>query len=142
VLSLIESAPPEIFWPAFMAEWGKCDRTWDQNRRLLQALKKAGNSFVFLSPAQRAFLERLPPQVEVFRGCSAPRVRGVAWTTDRMVAEGFARGHRRTRVPDQVVASGFILKEHIFFVTDKRSEKEIVLDPGRLRKLVIERLDI
>jgi hypothetical protein len=41
-------------------------------------------------------------------------------------------------VPDPVVATAVIPKEHIFFVTDDRSEKEIVLDPRRLGKLLIE----
>jgi hypothetical protein len=41
-------------------------------------------------------------------------------------------------VPDPVVASAIISKKHIFFVTDEREEKEIVLNPRRLRKIVVE----
>jgi hypothetical protein len=41
-------------------------------------------------------------------------------------------------VSDPVIASAEIPKEHIFFVTDDRNEKEVVLNPRRLRKLVIE----
>jgi hypothetical protein len=92
----------------------------------------------FFSPAQREIFDALPDEITVFRGCSRSRVRGVAWTTDRRVAEGFAHGHRFIRVPDPVVASAIIPKEHIFFWTDERNEKEVVLEPRRLRKLAVE----
>jgi hypothetical protein len=41
-------------------------------------------------------------------------------------------------VPEPVVASALILKEHIFLVTDDREEKEIILNPRRLSKLVVD----
>jgi hypothetical protein len=43
-------------------------------------------------------------------------------------------------VPEPVLASAIIPKEHIFFVTNDRSEKEVVLDTRRLRRLMIERV--
>ena len=54
---------------------------------------------------------------------------------ERAIAEGFARGHRGIRVPDPLVASALIPTDAIFFVTDDRNEKEIVLNPRRLRRL-------
>jgi hypothetical protein len=139
VLPLIELAPPEIFWPALISAWCMSDATWDYRRRLLRAMNNAAKlSLSFLTPEQRQFLVTLPPEVPVFRGCSASRVRGVAWTTDRTVASGYALGHRSIPVPEPVIASALIPKEHIFFVTDDRKEKEIVLKPRRLRRLVIE----
>jgi hypothetical protein len=65
-------------------------------------------------------------------------VLGIAWTIRRDIADGFARGHRNIRLPKPVVASALIPKEHIFFVTDDREEKEIILNPRRLSKLVVE----
>src|SRR3954469_20892705 len=103
-------------------------------------LNAAKPSMNFLSSAQRKLFEPLPRQVQVFRGCSAHRVRSVAWTTNQAVAEGFARGHRGLQVPEPVVATAVIPKEHIFFVTNDRNENEIVLNPRRLRKLVVEPL--
>jgi hypothetical protein len=92
----------------------------------------------FFDSSQRQFFDALPSQVPVFRGCSASRVRAIAWTTSRAVAEGFARGHRGIPVPEPVVASAIIPKEHIFFVTDKWAQREIVLNPRRLRKILVE----
>ena len=140
VLSLSKSAPPEIFWRALMNEWNTCDATWDHRARLLQAMQSAMPSMAFLSLAQREVLATLTRQVQVFRGCSVPRVRSVAWTTNRAVAEEFARGHRHPQLPEPVLATAVIPKEHIFFVTSDRNENEIVLNPRRLRKLVVEPL--
>ena len=141
VLSLIEFAPPEIFWPALMNEWCRCDATWDHGQRLLQALmNQTKPALPFFSSSQRQLFDALPPQVQVFRGCSAPRACAIAWTMDRAIAEGFARGHRGIPVPEPVVASAFIAKEHIFFITDERQEREVILNPRRLRQVVVEPL--
>jgi hypothetical protein len=138
VLRLIEVAPPGIFWPAIMEAWPHCDATWHDRTRLLRVLRAMPPAASFFPPERCAFFNTFPAQVTVFRGCSRPRVRGVAWTTDRAIAEGFAHGHRGISVPDPVVASAVILREDIFFVTDDRHEKEVVLDPRRLRSLMIE----
>jgi hypothetical protein len=138
VLSLIEFAPPEMFWPALMDAWSGGDDTWHARSRLLQVLRAMPPAASFFSPAQRALFDPLPAQVKVFRGCSRPRLHGIAWTTDRTVAEGFARGHCGIRVPEPVVASAVIPKKYIFFVTDDRSEREVVLNPRRLQNLKIE----
>jgi hypothetical protein len=138
VLGLIEFAPPAIFWPAFMDAWSQCDATWQHRTRLLQAMNAAKPALAFLELSQRQFFYTLPSQVPVFRGCSASRVPAIAWTTSRAVADGFARGHRGIPVPEPVVASAIISKEHIFFVTDERAEKEIVLNPRRLREILVE----
>jgi hypothetical protein len=39
VLSLVEFAPPEIFWPALMEEWPSCDATWKARNWLLRAIE-------------------------------------------------------------------------------------------------------
>ena len=89
--------------------------------------------------AQRPLpIKKLPAQVRVFRGCDKSRIRGVAWTTRADVAEAFAHGHRGMRPRDPVMGSAIILQQHIFFVDDDRSEREVVLDPRRLRQLVIK----
>ena len=136
ILPLIEDAPPKIFWAILLKTWPSCDDTWMLKTRLLRAMKKAGPVMLeLLSEHERRFFEGLPAQVPVFRGCSRPRVRGISWTMERTIAEGFARGHRGIQVPDPVVASALIPKDGIFFATDDRSEKEIVLNPRRLRRL-------
>jgi hypothetical protein len=139
VIRLIEFTPPKIFWPALMDAWCMSDATWNYRARVLWNMKNARKpALAYFSPEQRQFFETLSPLVLVFRGCSRVRVCGIAWTVDREIAEGFARGHRGIKVPEPVIASALVPKEHIFFVTDDRQEKEIVLNPRRLRRVVKE----
>ena len=46
-------------------------------------------------------------------------------------ARGFAEGHGGLRVPDPILATGLIAKEHIFAVFTDRKESEVLLDPAR-----------
>jgi hypothetical protein len=87
-------------------------------------------------PAKKQPPDDWPKLVKVWRGCSRQRVPGVAWTLDRTVAEGFARGHRFP-VPDPVLACAEIPKTAIYFFENERKEQEVVLDPSKLRAIVI-----
>ena len=139
VLSLIHSAPAEVFWPALMEAWSCCDDTWPIKVQLLRSMPNVAKPATpYFSAAQMEFWRKLPPEVPIFRGCPRDRVRGIAWTTDRSVAEGFARGHRGISTPNPVVASAVVAKQHVFFVTNDRKEHEVVLNPRRLRKLRVE----
>jgi hypothetical protein len=140
ILDLIEGAPPEIFWPDFMEAWTLCDNTWQDRKRILRALEaqtKREPALRFFSQTNREFFDALPALVPVFRGCSRPRVRALSWTTDQSVADRFAYGHRRIPVPEPVVAFAIIPKEHILFVSIDRKEREVILRPWRLRKLIV-----
>jgi hypothetical protein len=72
----------------------------------------------------------------VYRGCERGRERGLHWTTDRAVAEKFAGG-RRCINPHPTLVQALIPKRHILAVFVNREENEIVVDPRRLRKLLI-----
>jgi hypothetical protein len=71
----------------------------------------------------------------VHRGCSRRHIRGLGWTTDEHVADGFACGHRGIPVHDPGIASGLVSKRDIFFVAVERNESEVVLDPVRFSRL-------
>jgi hypothetical protein len=142
---LLSLVPPEIsselFWLALMAIWHRCDDTWAYRSRLLSEMRSAGvPAYEYFSPEQRTFFDSLPDTVQVYRGCYHTRVRGVSWTLDREIAKKFTCW-RLGPLPDAAIASAIIPKPHIFFVTDDRKEKEVVLEPRRLRKLVVEPFD-
>jgi hypothetical protein len=73
-------------------------------------------------------------RVPIWRGSERGHERGLSWTTDRAVAEKFARGMRCVNKYPRLV-SAEIPKQHIFAVYQSREESELVVDPGRLRKL-------
>jgi hypothetical protein len=138
LLEVIAAGPPELFWPSLLRNWSSCDATWPARFRLLEVLScqcRLSNAGLYFDNPARAFFESLPSNVKVYRGCSDNRVKGLAWTTDKSIAEGFAKGHRNIPVPNPVIASAQIAKDQIFFVAVDRSESEVVLDPTKLTGL-------
>jgi hypothetical protein len=118
-----------------------CDAPWPYRSLIAETLRRALKVKLidFLEPEERAWFSALPDAVPVWRGCQYGRERGLYWTTDRAVAEGFAQGKRCiNQIPILVRAE--IRKEHIFAVFLGRKESEIVVDPRRLRKIASIRL--
>lgn len=95
----------------------------------------------YIKKADKTFYDALPELVTVYRGCSFPRIRGLAWTTDRGVAESFAGGHRQIAVPMAVVAHAKVPKEAIYTVATGRKEAEVVLNWRRLREVSFTRFE-
>jgi hypothetical protein len=126
ILGLCHGQPPEVFWPAFTEAWTGCDDTWWWRVVLLDIMRSQATRHK-VTPGMR----------QIWRGCSRARVRGISWTTDRTVAERFARGHRGIRVPNSVVAEAYVDETAVFAEIDGRSEHERLVDPRRLRRLVI-----
>jgi hypothetical protein len=138
LLDLASRRPPQVFWPAFHEWWNLCDDTWIWRADLLRRLRRHHAREPgphYLSGDDRTCFDGLPDCLEVYRGCSKARIRGLSWTTDRDVAASFAVGHRGIRVPEPVIASAVIPKHAIFAAITARGEGEIVIDPQALRCL-------
>jgi hypothetical protein len=132
-----------VFWPVFFATWPHCDGTIRLSEILLSRMlwytyegyacdgvpPAAGTGF--LPEEDKAFFAGLPDPVPVFRGCSREHVESLCWTTDRKIAEKFAR-ITRVRVPRPVVASASIAKANVFGVCTCRKESDVLLDPAGL----------
>jgi hypothetical protein len=141
MLSSLWCEPIDIFWPVFIEFWGRSDDTWYAKADVLKTLRlrtREKPATEFLDHKDRTFFDTLPSRCTVYRGSSRERVRGISWTTDREVAEGFAHGHRGIYVPDPTVAIAEIDKSAVFFASQDRKESEVVLDPRRLRRLILE----
>lgn len=119
----------EVFWRVFHGYWSDCDDTWDLREYLLDALTNTlSPASEYWSDDQHRFFDDLPDMVTLYRGCSLDRIHGISWTTDRRVAEGFARGHRGIRVPNAVIAKTCIRKGDIITVITDRKESEVIID--------------
>jgi hypothetical protein len=134
---LMIASSPRRALEIFLDSGNTCDAPWPYRSYLAAELRDAINKVALidlLEPPERAFYAALPHLVPVWRGCEHGRVRGLSWTTDRMVAEGFALG-RRCRNAHPTLIHAEIPKQNIFGVFLGREERELALDPRCLRKL-------
>lgn len=131
----------EEFWKIFQLGWSISEKTWQYRVEIKRHLDQRPSAGAYIEKADKAFYDSLPELVTVYRGCSFPRIRGLAWTTDRGVAESFARGHRQIAVPMAVVAHGKVPKEAIYTVATGRKEAEVVLNWRRLREVGFTRFE-
>ena len=118
-----------------------CEGLLDLRRLMVETFQRRASELSpirFMASADRAFFDRLSNPVTVFRGCGKRYVRGLAWTTDRSVAEFYARGGRFPIPRNAVLATAQVDKSAFFFVTLSRNESEVVIDPYRLKRLRLE----
>lgn len=127
-----------VFWTVLCELWCLSDNTWNHQPQLCFSMAFFARTRRRYIPVEKQPPDYLPKIVTVWRGCSMERVQGVSWTLDRTVAEKFARGHRGIEVPNPVLASAEIHKTAIYFVENEREEQEVVLDPSKLRAIVID----
>jgi hypothetical protein len=137
MLCVMWRAPTAVDRLRIFLEWGNmCDAPWACRSAIADALRGIPRACLaeLLESDAHGFYDSLPELVPVWRGCERGRERGLHWTADRAIAEGFARGKRcLNKAP--TLARAEIPKEHVFAVFVSRAESEIVLDPKRLRKL-------
>lgn len=69
-----------------------------------------------------------PRFLTVYRGQDLDEPVGLSWTTDRAVAESFARGHRGIRHENPVVIEAKVHTCMVAFTCDDRGESEVVLN--------------
>ncbi|MBX5221272.1 hypothetical protein HJC04_13235 [Rhizobium sp. NLR8a] len=139
LIDILLHAPKEVGLSIFVENYSTCDNTWHYRNDILILLKRLGHARDAMDSEALHYFSALPDPVVIYRGCQETRIRGLSWTTERAVAEGFARGHRSMTVAKPVVASAEIPKAAVFFAVTHREEAELVINPRRLRKLKQER---
>jgi len=88
------------------------------------------NRDLFMTGAERQYLEQLPDPITVFRGCQEETRNGVCWTTDLECARGFAqdRGAPESGRGEGLVLIGKCSKAHViaYFDAEGLHESEIL----------------
>lgn len=127
-------------WAAFHEGWTMCDAvTPEQVERIFACFTFDTLGTAHLAKEEQAFFDSLPEVVEVFRGASPDRKRGYAWTTDVVVAERFAQGHRGIPVRGGTIYHATIEKQRIWTVFTDRGEAEIFSAPSNFKRVRVHR---
>jgi hypothetical protein len=136
-------ATPETFWRVVLENWNSCDSINPRafHKLLLDTFRdrlQQASPLDFMQAEDRDFFDNLPDPVTAFRGCARNGVRRMPWTTDLAVAEYFASGGRFPAPNDPVIAVAEIAKADVFFVQADRQERELVLDPYRVKRVRLD----
>ena len=122
------SRNPRTFWRVVSEHWSAFDLIpYEEFEREFARYKRRWNPS-FMSHESRLVFESIPASVRVFRGGNGESaVRGLSFSLNRRVAEGFAEGHRGIRYPDPRVFEMTVSRDEIAFVCNDRDELEVVL---------------
>ena len=107
------------FWSPVAHEWSGFDR--------IDHLRFAALFRRFRSSRPISFIEHLPDRIRIFRGQDAGDAFGLAWTTDRQVADSFAHRHRGIVHDDPFVYEITVRRKEVAFCCNDRQEAEIVM---------------
>jgi hypothetical protein len=119
----------------FFAEiWTECEEVW-QNFAAIRTLldKRRPRPQFVMTVGELAEYEGLPPVITVYRGFSHDNHDGLSWTTSEERAVWFARKDADETHQPRVVC-GTCAKEHVVACFLRRSEREVFIEPERVRK--------
>ena len=121
--------------------WTDSENIWQNYSEWAELLEKVGTKHFRASMEDEddiKTLERLPEVVEVYRGGTIvwedemDAEPPFSWTLDKERADWFARRFKEVRSEDGFLMKAHIPKEHIYFYTNARKEREVVVDPSEL----------
>jgi hypothetical protein len=122
------SDAPEIFWPLFVQWWSDCESNLAHGWLQRTLASADGSARDFLEPEDKDFFDSLPERVTVYRGTQRPgRHVGISWTTDKEIAEWFARRFCLKGTP--TLLSGQVRKSSIIAAFAHRKESEVICLP-------------
>ena len=129
LLTLLQQAPPGIFWPAFLECFPACENTRRFNRQILLRLRQAGSALPYLAAAVQHGLAAREHYILVYRGCQsiADARRALAWTFSYGEADAYARWHQANGRRSSVYTA-LIPRTKIFAAYDDKKGKTVLLD--------------
>jgi hypothetical protein len=128
------------YWLILGRIWTQQEQLWPNRKWFLQVFKSPRPKRDHLmSPEEHDVLEALPDMFQIYRGFIGNRGEGLSWSLDRAKAEWFARRFSiLTELGQPQLMVGVIKKKDVLAYFDGREEKEIVVDPAKVRSMKVE----
>lgn len=127
-LEFCDDLTDKEYWEIVAWLWTDCENIW-QNRITWEEIFERKNRHLIFSPENQSAFDALPDIVCIWRGHSGSQF-GMSWTTDKAVAEKFARrfGQPSKKLGAKVTEGECYKKDILAFFTD-RDESEVVVLP-------------
>ena len=136
-LSISEQLSDQEYWEALGSIWIETENLHDDQEQWLGALTahRPGRARWLMDDADRATLAELGEEVTIYRGFARPgSYHAPSWSLSRSRAGWFASRAALTS-PDRrgYLATTRLPKSQVLAYTDRRGEREIILDPATLQ---------
>lgn len=127
--------------------WNLADDMGAYALRLARLMERARDEVSIqslLNWRDRKFYDGLVEQVTIWQGGTFATEARPSWTTDRAVAEQFAKGHRQFANQTPEIWQAKVTKRFILMVHADRDEAEVVILPRRARLVAgsLRRFDV
>ncbi len=122
------------YWKSLGELYIYTENIWQRKRQLARLFaSNRPQRRQLISAYERRYLARLPNRLTIFRGFQAKGIQGWSWTLDEKKALGFAKRLERLGFGIPRVATGRAKKSDVIAYFSRRKEKEIVIDPSKVK---------
>jgi hypothetical protein len=130
---LAKKLPDAVYWKSLSVLYIKTRDIWQQKRQLVRLLTaNRSRREQLMSAYERRYFARLPSRLTIYRACEPRRVPGWNWMLDESKA--------RRSLEMLRLATGRARRSDVIAYFSRRREKEIVVDPAKVKIVGIERL--
>lgn len=124
------------YWRILGEVWIQQEQLWPNRHRYLSYFtSKRPDRQCLMTPEEHTALGALPDEFPIYRGFLGQRGKGMSWTLEESQAEWFAHRFAMGESKQPRLAEGIVAKKHVLAYFDGRNEKEIVVDPAKVRSV-------
>jgi len=130
-----------VYWKSLGELYIYTENIWQRKRQLARLFKSdRPHRQQLMSAYERRYFSSLPNRLTIFRGSQSMRVQGWSWTLDKKKAMWFAKRMERLGFAVSKIATGKAKKSDVIAYFSRRKEKEIVIDPSKVKIVSVEKL--
>lgn len=131
---LAKTLPHALYWRSLGELYIYTENIWQRRRQLARLFTSdRPHRKQLMSAYERRYLANLTNRLTIFRGSQSKRVQGWSWTLDEKKALWFAKRLESLGLGIPRVATGRVKKSDVIAYFSRRKEKEIVIDPSKVK---------
>jgi len=123
-----------VYWKSLGELYIYTENIWQRKRQLARLFASDRlHRIQLMSAYERRYFARLPDRLTIFRGSQSRRIQGWSWTLDEKKALWFAKRLERLGFGIPRVGTGIAKKSDVIAYFSRRREREIVVDPKKVK---------
>jgi hypothetical protein len=129
------------YWKSLGEHYIYTENIWQRKRQLARLFaSNRPHRKQLMSAYERRHLASLPNRLTIYRGSQSKRIQGWSWTLDEKKAPWFAKRWASLNFGKPHVATGKAKKSDVIAYFSRRKEKEIIIDPSKVKIVQIGKL--